>query len=252
VSVDPHAPDESDAVTLSTGETIELPIALEATMAGVVLSGERARVADLLPVGLVPLRSGRATAPVGFLSVEYRDVGDGALAPYDEFAVIVGARPRDSSRLPSVSSLRRAGGYVWYMPVTHESARAFGDEVWGYPKVVADVEVEESVGRRRTTVAVDGVPLVRMAVERPRTVALDDVDAIRAFTVPEGTLSSVRGTLSGRAGIWPCTDRFGVELGDHPVAERLRGLGLGDRALARTYADGEVVFGPGRPVDGEG
>lgn len=243
----PHPSDGGRKVTLSTGETIELPVSLDATMTAVVLPADRERVAALLPAGLSPTRAGRGTAPVGLLSVEYHDVGDGALEPYDEFAVIVGATPGAPSGIPYLSPLRRNDGYVWYMPVTREPARAFGAEIWGYPKVVADIDIEDSKGRRRTTVTIDGDRFLTMAVERPRTVARED--AITAYAVKDGTLLRVRGDLSGDVGIWPYTRRFSYALGDHPNAERLRELDLGDRAFARFYADGVITFGPGDPVD---
>ncbi|MFB6183880.1 MAG: acetoacetate decarboxylase family protein [Haloarculaceae archaeon] len=244
----PHALDPGDEVTLSTGETIRLPVTLEATMNSVILPGDRAAVDTLLPEGLSPIRAGRGTAPVWLLSVAYHDVGGGAMEPYDEFAVVLGATTGGSSGVPYVSPVVSTEGYVWYMPVTHEPARAFGDEIWGYPKVVGDVDFESSGGRRHTTVTVDGQRVLTTDVAVPRTVSR--TDRITAYAVTDDRLLRIRGDLDAEMGLWPYSDRFSVSLGEHPRADTLRNLDLGDRAFTRFYADGELTFYPGEPVIG--
>lgn len=236
-----------DAVTLSTGQTLELPVTTEATMTAAIVPADREQAARLLPSGLSPVRAGRGTAAIWLLSVEYHDIDHGALDPYNEFAVVITATHGPSEGIPYLSPLLRNEGYVWYMPVTTEPARAFGDEIWSFPKVVADVDIEETDGRRRTTVAVDGQHLITLEVERPPTFARDDT--LTAYTVQDETLLSIPGELSCEMGMWPYSSGFSYTLGDHPKAEELRKLDLGERAFTRFYADGEVTFGPGEPLD---
>ena len=235
-----------DAVTLSTGETIELPATLEATMAAVLLPADRERVAAQLPPNLSPIRAGCGKAPVWLLSVAYNDVGGGAIEPYDEFAVVLGATPGPASGVPYLSPLVRTEGYVWYMPVTHESARAFGDEIWAFPKVVGDVDVREADGWRETTVAVDGERVVSLAMKRPPTISR--TDSITAYTATEAGTFGVAFEFSGRMGAWPYSGQFSCTLGDHPKADELRTFGLGDRAYLRFFATGEFTIYPGRRV----
>lgn len=85
-----------------------------------------------------------------------------------------------------------------------------------------------------------------MAVEKPPTVTR--AETITAYTEMDGSLLRTRGDLSGEMGAWPFSRRFSYSLGDHPKAETLRRLELGDRAFGRFYADGEVVFGAGEAV----
>jgi len=243
---DPGRIDAGDAVTLSTGETVEMPATLDATMAAVLLPADRERVADHLPPNLSPIPAGRGKAPVWLLSVEYHEVDGGAIEPYDEFAVVLGATPGAASGVPYLSPLVRTEGYVWYMPVTHESARAFGDEIWAFPKVVGDVDVRVADGWRETTVAVDGERLVSLAVKRPPTVSR--TDDITAYTATGEETFGVAFEFSGRTGVWPYSRRFSHALGDHPRADELRTFGLGDRAYVRFYATGEFVIHPGRRV----
>jgi hypothetical protein len=47
-------------------------------------------------------------------------------------------------------------GYVDFLPVPTDPARALGVDIWGYPKTVADVTHRDRGATRHTTVTVDG------------------------------------------------------------------------------------------------
>jgi hypothetical protein len=234
-------------VTLSTGQTVELPLTTRATMVGAVFPAPWESVASLLPAGLRPLRVTPETAAVTLLSVDYHHVGVEGIDPYDEFAVVVPAVRGAAASLPVGSALSRAtSGFVWYLPVTTEPARALGVDVWGYPKAVADVTHEDDGARRHTTVALDGTHLVTLSVERPPTVPLSR-DGYN-YTIADGSLCRVPTDVSGRVGAWPFTRRASVSFGDHPRVAPLAALDLGGRALARLAVDGTARFHPGDPV----
>ncbi len=241
-------PSDGDEVTLSTGQTLDLPVSMDSTITSVALPADRRAAADLLPDGLSPIRASRGTAAVWLLSASHRNVGDGALDDYDEFAVMVGATHGAPDGVPYVSPALRTETYVWFMPVTTKPARAFGDEIWGYPKVVAEIDVEETPGRRRTTVTVDGDRLLTFAVEKPPTVSRSDT--LTTYTVRDGRLLRVRADVTGDLGVWPYTTNFSYTPGEHPRAATLRGLDLGDRAFARFHTDARVRFRAGEPLDG--
>ncbi|RDI72879.1 acetoacetate decarboxylase family protein [Halopelagius longus] len=235
------------SVTLSTGETVSLPLSTEGTFLGAVFSARRDGVGALLPAGLEPIRVAPRRAAVTFLSASYRRVGDGTIAPYDEFAVVVPA-VHDPTAVPVASLLRRgASGYVWFLPVTTDPARALGTDVWGFPKVVADVTHEDDASRRRTTVSADGERVLAFEVKRPR--AIRRRESGYAYSVAGGRLLRAPVDVDGDVGIWPYTGAASVEFGDHPRARRLRSLDIGRRALARFAVDGEVVFAAGDPVE---
>lgn len=128
------------------------------------------------------------------------------------------------------------------MPVTHEPARAFGDEVWGYPKVVADIDIENANGRWETTVTIDGDHFITLSIKRPRTITR--TDTLDGYTLKNGTLLRVQLELSGQMGMWPYSKQFSCTFGDHPKAKQLAELDLRDRAFVRLYADGEIITLP--------
>jgi hypothetical protein len=240
-------PADGDAVTLSTGQTIDLPVSMDSTITAVVLPADRQAAAELLPDGLSPIRAGRGTAAVWLLSATHRNVGDGALDDYHEFAVMVAATDGPSAGIPYVSPTLRTETYVWYMPVTTEPARAFGEEIWGYPKIVADIDIEEGERRRRTTVTVDGDHLLTFTMRNPPTISRSDT--LTTYAVRGGRLLRVRADVTGELGVWPYTREFSYTLGNHPRAATLRDLALGDRAFARFHSDARLRFRAGEPID---
>lgn len=236
-----------ETVTLSTGHRIDLPASLSATIAGAVLPVARGDAAALLPDGLAPIRATPSTAAITLLSVVYRRVGDDAMPPYREVGVLVPAVEAGTWTVPYLSALTRGvSGYVQYLPVTTEPARAFGAEIWGYPKVVADVDVEDAGRTRLTSVSRDGRDVLSFTIERPRTVParLSGYN----YTVRDGQLLRERTALRGRVGVRPADDAVTVAVGEHPDAAPLRDCALGERALVTLSADCEFVIEAGAPV----
>lgn len=232
---------------LATGEVVELPIRIEGTTSGLCLPVPLDGLRELLPAGLAPLRLTRRCGILTLLVQEYTDVGDGTVAPYDELSVQIPAAPRESSSIPLFSALRHAiGGYVWYMPVSTDSAVALGD-LWGFPKTVADIGVERRRGHTTASVTVDGESVLDLTVETARGV--ETSVAGTAYTEREGTLTSVHAESTGRIGAWPLSRGFDLTLGEHDVARRIRELEPRTRRAAlRMSAECAYEFWPGEPI----
>ncbi|RRJ31179.1 acetoacetate decarboxylase family protein [Halocatena pleomorpha] len=239
----------SERVTLSTGQTVTLPLSTRATMTGVVISAALDGVRKLLPSGLSPVRLGPRRAAVTFLAVEYHSVDGGTVEPYNEFGVLVPAF-RDASnsgfrgRLPG-----GVGGYVWYLPVTTEPARALGVEIWGYPKVTGEIDITDSGSRRQTTVSVDGKHLLTVEIGRPSSLPVEPSVRTESYTVQDGTVLKEPLSFEGQFGVWPLSTQLSYTLGSHPRADALRELSLGNRALVRCHGTGTFEIHPGTPID---
>lgn len=235
-----------DEIALTTGEIVEVPLSTVASLVGAVLPAERGAVAERLPDGLAPVRLGQDRAAVGVLAVAYDRIGDDAMEPYDEFAVVFPAVETRSGGPLGGLLTRGIGGYVWYMPVTTEPGRALGTEVWGYPKVVADVTHDDRGRTRHTTVREDGQTVVETAIDRPQSV-IPEVTGY-TYSMRDGDLLRAELELRGEVGVWPAAGGVSYSLGDHPRAETLRSLGIGDEAVVRLTLDGEFVIHRGDPV----
>ncbi|MEF8814465.1 MAG: acetoacetate decarboxylase family protein [Halovenus sp.] len=235
-------------VSISTGHTVDLPVRLRATMLGATFAVPNDDVKELLPGRLQPIRATpTGKAAVTLLSVEYHDVAIPGMDAYNEFAVSIPASHASPSTVPYVSALMHAtNGYVWYLPVTTEPAKAFGIDVWGFPKVVADITHDDDGTVRETTVTVDGRRFVTFEIDRPPSVDMQDNGF--SYTVKDDRLLEVPNEVDADVGLWPFSTNVSVSFGDHPKAERLRSLDLGTRALGRVSLDGEVTFFPGEAV----
>lgn len=239
----------ADHVTLSTGHEVTLPLETEATITGLALFTDSDAVAALLPDELEPVRITPRRAVVTVLAVEYHRIGDDAMTPYDELAVVLVATPRRSQRplVPLVTG--EYGGYVHSLPVTTEPARALGAEVWGFPKTVARISHHDEDGRRVTSVVEEGDHVVTVDTARSRTwpVAHDTT----SYTVQNGRLERLPVTLDGVAGGRPLSTEFEVLVGTHERSATLRSLSFGSRALAQFAFEGRVSYGAGRPVSAD-
>lgn len=228
--------------TLSTGHEVTVPLETVAEATGVVLTADADRAADWLPDPLAPLRVAPGRTTVTLLSVDYQRIGDDAMSPYEEFGVIVPATPATASHRPELTALRSGvGGYVAALPVTTEPACALGREIWGYPKTVADIAITDRGDSRRTAVGDDRGHVLTLEVpSRPRF----------SWAVETASYTDERGLrrqplrLSGEFGGRPLGGSY--SLGRHPLAERLRGLGLG-RPVGAFAFGGRFVIGDGAP-----
>lgn len=131
---------------------------------------------------------------------------------------------------------------MWYLPVTTEPAKALGVDVWGFPKAVADITHADNGRTRETTVTVDGEQVITLNVRKPPSVPVR-LDGY-SYTVLDGELQHVSIDVDAAVGGWPLSDSVSVTLGDHPRAESLRRLDLGDRAVSRISLEGQVRFHP--------
>ncbi|WP_408957191.1 acetoacetate decarboxylase family protein [Natrinema sp. 74] len=168
---------------LSTGHEVELPLELTFAMGGITVPARRSRLEAVLPDDLSALAIAPGVGCVALVGIQYHRVGgrfddtedDGALEPYDEFAVIVPAVRNGRTDAPGAQLVgSEIGGYVHWLPVTTDASVALGREIWGYPKERADIEIDDGPQRFQCVVAEDsddsrGREWVRLAVAPPRT-----------------------------------------------------------------------------------
>ena len=222
----------SESRQLSTGHDVTLPLECRARLGGVVLAADWAPLRAALPPDLTPLRVGARRGAVALIGIDYRAVG--SLEPYREFAVIVPVASDGSGGVPT--SLSGIGGYVLDLPVTNEPARALGDEIWGFPKSVTDIDIDGTPTSLSVSLRDEGQPDVELSVAPGESGARRVRQRLTAFAHLDDRLTRVAVDLDAEVRV--SSTGAGVELarGHGRYATVLRDIGLRPRVYAQFVA----------------
>ncbi|WP_310405387.1 acetoacetate decarboxylase family protein [Nocardia kruczakiae] len=207
------------AVHSVLGEKVRMPVEIrdaDACAATFLVDAAAAREI-VAPTGLEPL----TVAGRGVCSLVFVRYVDGDLGPYHEFGLTLMVRGRD----------RDLGVYIPWLPVNQTFTCAAGREIWGFPKEIADIRITPVRRGKRCEVRIDDRLVVAMEVGGgvPSPGGMGGA-SIAAYTHMDGILRRTPWVMN------PSQVRMGlggtrIELGDHPVAERMRALRLPKRAL---------------------
>ena len=241
------------------GRTIGLPVEVrKAAQWGVqylVPTAAAQRLVD--PTGL------QVTGPLpgrALMALAVCRYDDTDLDSYHEVAVSFVVRPHDAPRNATTSQRLREfatgqiGAYIHRLPVDQEFTCAAGRDVWGYPKWVTTIDIDEpgpgaSGAGNATSVRLvdDGAHVLTLTMASGGPIKLP-AQAPPSYSLRDGVLRRTEWTTSAQG----VTGRFGgstLVLGDHPVADELRSLGLPKRALfTSSTAWMRAKFGAGEVV----
>ncbi|NLU82185.1 acetoacetate decarboxylase family protein [Rhodococcus sp. HNM0569] len=167
------------------------------------------------------------------------DYLDGDLGPYNEFGVTYLVRhPTDG---------RRFGVLIQHLPVDGDFTLAAGRGIWGFPKTLADFDADHAA--RRGALTARGATIAELTVSAPFPMpARFGRTSIPAYSHLDGVTRRTEWAMS------PKSMRVGLggarlSLGEHPIADELRGLGLPKRALFGAAIDHlEMTFHDAEPV----
>jgi hypothetical protein len=186
-----------------------------------------AAVKRLLPAGLVPLQTipGRATCTI--VGVDYRD---GDLGTYHEVGVCFLLRPPNGSRLDVLTMMRnQAPAYIHRLPVTTSFSCEAGRHIWGFPKDVMDIEFADTDMTRTVSLRDEGRLVLQLSAPRGGTKKFAGVD-IEAMGSWGGPVQVTPAQMAGE-GVKAGFRAGQLVLGDHPIADELRSLGLPKKPL---------------------
>ena len=218
-----------DATTVEVlGEQVQIPVEIRDARSWfasflVPLNAARALVA---PAGLEPTVTMRKFALATLAFVRY---SDGDLGPYQEVAVAVLVEDPSGPGSSGDGARGAASVYIHQLPVNQEFTCAAGREIWGFPKFIADITITE--GRRSDSCDLvhEGREVLRLEIGHGVPTPVRDT-ALDALSFCDGALRRTSWSLDG-SGSRLRPSGASLELGDHPIADELRGLGLPHRAL---------------------
>ena len=234
-----------EEISLGNGEVLNLPVRyLDFTAISAAFPADAARVRALLPsdrLRLVQVVPGKTA--VALAAMEYRRWSvraDGAdEEPYNEVAVMFPVLRGPAAGVPLLPLLMPGrfatfGWYVHHLPVTTQLARDGGIAVWGFPKFLAEITFTETDRARCCRLRADGKDILTLEVEklpaRPRHT--DEY----LYSLKHGRLLRTRFEIQGEYGGAGFRGGASYTLGDHPIAEELRGLKIGHVALMREFS----------------
>lgn len=169
---------------------------------------------------------------------------DTDLDAYHEVAVSFVVRPHDADRSATTGqrlaefAKGQIGAYIHRLPVDQEFTCAAGRDIWGYPKWITTIDIDEAPAARGAATVIrlvdEGQHVLTLSIARGWGVRLPD-QAPPSYSLRDGTLRRTEWTMATEGS----TGRFGgatLALGTHPMADELRSLGLPKAALYSSFS----------------
>jgi hypothetical protein len=222
------------------GRQVTLPVVVrDASSAAATYLVDAAAARRLLPgpeLDLVELLPGRALFSVAAIDYRDNDLGD-----YHEVSLAFFVRRRgERSGVPWLGAAvdlarNRLATWIWKLPVDQTFTRDAGEGIWGFPKTVEEIDFTEAGGRRTCRLLMDGRHALTFGVARRGSRVLPDAP-MQVYSWIDGRLHRTR-FVAGASGVGIALGGATLALGDHPLADRLRGLGLPRRALMSVWME---------------
>jgi hypothetical protein len=235
----------SNAVALESayvfeGVELSLPVIVRkarAAAATFVVSAKSARALlrddDLEIMEFAPSRTLFTLGAIDYID---NDLGD-----YNEVSMAFYVRPRREPRgIPYLGAWTdflagRSSTYIHRLPVDQSFTCAAGRGIWGFPKTVERIDFEIGADRARCRLDVEGRHVLTLETRRHGSRTLRD-SAMTTYSYIAGALHETS-FRSGADGVGISRAGADVQLGDHPIADELRSLGLPKPALLTVWME---------------
>jgi len=177
---------------------------------------------ELEPVELLP---GRALFSIAAIDYRDNDLGD-----YNEVSLAFFVRERGAPRgMPYVGTLvdffrNQVATYIWKLPVNQSFTRDAGYGIWGFPKTVDMIDFRDASGRRECRLVMDGRHVLTFTANATGSRTLPDAPMI-TYSYVHGQLHRTT-FVAGSSEVGFSLGGASLVLGDHPIADDLRSLGL--------------------------
>ncbi len=186
-----------------------------------VIGNPRVELAEVFP--------GRAMASIA--AIEYRE---NDLGQYNELAIAFVVRMGGGRALPfigmTVDSIRgNIGTYIHRLPVTTEFSCEAGRTIWGLPKTVEKISIREENGLHIATLTSGDDHVLTLKVKGGGKRTFQDAPLVALATL-DGVLRKTPFSAIG-SGLGFRLGGAELTLGQHPIADELRFLGLPKRAM---------------------
>jgi hypothetical protein len=147
-----------------------------------------------------------------------------------------------------VSDSDRVGAFVYRMPVDQEFTMKAGNQVLGLPKTVEDLRFEYSAERVTVCLSTDGRPALTVSLPRATSGGPPEMTEATTYSYLDGAPTALPLSIELGTGVVDPAEVV-LELGEGPLAEELRTLGLPRIPDLAVWGEGlQGVFARPRPV----
>ena len=201
------------------GQTVTLPVEVRDAASGTVMYQVDHQAASRV---VTPEFEADESAPgktqLCLVMVDYRD---NDLGDYNEVGVVFFVRPKGQPEA-------EIGTYIHRLPVNQSFTQQAGLEIWGFPKTVEEIDFSFGENSATCVLTMAGEHVMTLTLPRGGDAETPDTPAV-GYTLIEGAPHRIAFSRGGKQeGTRPGGDGVELELGNHPVAEELRSLGLPD------------------------
>lgn len=223
-----------DACSASATYTVDAKVARE------MLAEDDLDVVELLP--------GRALFSLACIDYRDNDLGD-----YNEVSLAFFVRERSApAGIPYLGTLMdfvrsRVRTSIFWLPVDQPFTREAGEKMWGFPKTLESIDYDNGGATARCTLVSEGRRVLTFSMPRGGKTQLPE-SAMHTYTTLGGRTHRTR-FVSTASGVGIHLGGSQLSLGDHPMSDKLRRLGLPKRPLMSVWMEHmRATFDPPEPI----
>ena len=185
------------------------------------------KLKEILPSkNLNPIEVMPGTGIVSFMAFEHKKADN--ITPYNEFGTFIPVVYQKDGKDQAYPGL-----YSLSMPVNTEIARYGGVRIYGYSKIVAEVNFIDMGDMLGCNVWHDGKDVITLKVKKLET--QKQTSEIYHITLKDETLIRTQVRFQGLIGASRDPDGATYELGNHELSRMIRSTGVGEKPLEYSY-----------------
>ncbi len=211
------------------GRIIRLPCVVRDASAGTAMfEVDHAAAQRMVPGdGFTVVESSPERCQLILAVIDYRD---NDLGDYREVGITLFVTPRGAAA-------DTAGTFIVRLPVDQRFTCLAGRAIWGFPKSVEDIALDYRDASVVATLRMDGELVLRLTLPRGGADVMPPLPMV-TYTLIDGRPHATAFTQGGSgAQVLATGDGVALELGAHPLAKELAGLGLPGPAVMSTWTE---------------
>ncbi len=199
------------------GQTVHVPaIVRDASSGTAMYMVDAAGGQGLIPDAFEVVEAPPGQTQLTIVIVDYRD---NDLGDYDEVGIVFFVRPAGNPE-------GAVGSYIYKLPVNQSFTCEAGFKIWGFPKTVEEIDFSYADDSATCSLTMAGQHVLTLTVPRGGDGSTPDEAAV-GYTLIEGVPHQNEFVRGGEGDqMVPGGEGVTLVLGDHPLADELRGLGL--------------------------